>query len=65
VVYRRFGKIPSPYYGKNSSNKQRETTVNISITFIVSSSAVAKTIKRSGDTEWKTQSYLFFGGYIH
>ena len=23
-----FGKIPSPYYGKNSSNKQRETTVH-------------------------------------
>ena len=22
-----FGKRPSPYYGKNSSNKQRETTV--------------------------------------
>ena len=26
-VYRRFGKRPSPYYGKNSLNKQRETTV--------------------------------------
>ena len=23
-----FGKIPSLYYGKNSSNKQRETTVH-------------------------------------
>jgi hypothetical protein len=30
VVYRRslFGKRPSPYYGKNSLNKQREMTVH-------------------------------------
>ena len=47
-----FGKRPSPYYGKNSSNKQRETTVhhyfNQSIRNI--SSAVAKTIKRFDET---------------
>ena len=55
-----FGKRPSPYYDKNSSNKQRETTVhhyfktwrsvNPERTFNVYSSAVAKTIKRYDET---------------
>ena len=52
-----FGKIPSPYYGTNSSNKQRETTFHegqsmrkISSTLKVSSSAVTKTIKRYEET---------------
>ena len=57
-----FGKRPSPYYAKNSSNKQRETTVqcylrhegqsiwNISRTLKVSSSAVAKNMKRYDET---------------
>jgi hypothetical protein len=36
------GKRPSPYYGKNSSNKQREMTVHH---YEGQSSAVAKTIK--------------------
>ena len=59
-----FGKSPSPYYGKNSSNKQREITLhhyfhfitwsqslqNISRTLKVPSSAVAKTIKRCDET---------------
>jgi transposase len=51
-----FVKIPSPYYDKNTSNKQRETTVitlrhegqstrKISRTLKVSSSATAKPIK--------------------
>ena len=52
-----FGKRLSPYYGKNSLNKQREMKVIITLrpgqliwkmsrTLKVSSSAVAKTIKR-------------------
>ena len=56
-----FGKRPSPYYGKDSSNKQRETTVhyfrhqgqsirNISRTLKFSSSAVAKTINCYDET---------------
>ena len=57
-----FGKRTSPYYGKNSWNKQRETTVhhyfktsgqsirNISRTLNVSSSAVTKTIKHYDET---------------
>ena len=55
-----FGKWWCPYYEKNSSNKQRETTVHlrhegqsiwtISRTLKVSSSAVAKTIKRYDET---------------
>ena len=63
LVHRRalFGKRPSPYYGKNSSNKQREMTVHyfktwrsvnrkMSRTLKVSSSAVAKTLKRYDET---------------
>ena len=65
MVYRRalFVKRPSPNYGKNSSNKQRDTTVHhyykrhegqsiwkISRTLKVSSSAVTKTIKRNDET---------------
>ena len=64
-----FGKRPSSYYGKNSSNKQREVVHHYfktkkSRTLNVSSSAVAKTIKRYDETgsredrHWKTQSYL-------
>ena len=58
-----FGKRPSPYYGKNSSNKKSETIVHhyflrhegqsmqiISRTLKVSSSAVAKTIKCYDET---------------
>ena len=54
-----FCKRPSPYYGKNSSNKQSETTVhhyfktwrsvNLEHFKNISSSAVAKTIKRYDD----------------
>jgi transposase len=51
-------KIPSPYYGKNSSNKEREKTLKhesqsiwkISRISKFSSSAVAKTIKRYDET---------------
>ena len=55
-----FGKRPSPYYDKNSSNKQRETTVHHYFKTVnsddfknfkkVSSSAVAKTIKCYDET---------------
>ena len=59
-----FVKISNPYYGKNSSNKQRETPFHhyfktwrsvISRTLKVSSSAVAKTIKLYDETgSWET-----------
>ena len=57
-----FGKWPSPYYGKNSSNNKNkwqsiitlrhegQSVRTISRTFKVSSSAVAKTIKRYEET---------------
>ena len=60
-----FGKRPSPYYGKNSSNKQRDTTVHHYFTTSssfnmehfenfefskVSSSAITKTFKRYDET---------------
>ena len=55
-----FGQIQSPYYGKTSSNKQREITVHhylktwirkMSRTLKVSSVAVAKTIKNYDETD--------------
>jgi transposase len=50
----RFGKSPSPYYGKNSFiitlRHESQSTWNISRTLKVSSSAVSKTIKGYDET---------------
>jgi predicted exporter len=72
-----FGKRPSPYYGKNSSNKQRErqsiitlrnerqSIRKISRTPKVSSSAVARTIKHRVQVTDTSQHQLFRGDCLN